>query len=45
MRRVFATAATAAQIAVDGGGEQRREVVGGEMTIRRPKEAEQITRG
>ena len=41
-RRVFATAATARQIAVDGGGDQRREVAG---SIRRPEEAEQVTRG
>ena len=45
MRRAFATAATAEQIAVDGGGDQRREVTGGERTIRRPEEAEQVTRG
>ena len=44
-RRVFAMAATAEQIAVDGGGDQRREVAGGERTIRRPEEAEQVTRG
>ena len=30
---------------VDGGRVQRREVVGGEETIRRPEEAEQDTRG
>ena len=42
---MFATAATAEQIAVDGGGDQRREVAGGEKTIRRPEEAEQDTRG
>ena len=41
----LATAATAGQIAVDGGGDQRREVAGGEKTIRRPEEAEQVTRG
>ena len=35
-----ATAATAGHIAVDGGGDQRREVAGGERTIRRPEEAE-----
>ena len=29
---------------VDGDGNQRREVAGGEETIRRPKEAEQDTR-
>ena len=45
MRRVFATAATTKQIAVDGGGDQRREVAGGERTIRRPEEAEQVTQG
>ena len=44
-RRVFATVATAEQIAVDGGGDQRREVAGGEKTIRRPQEAEQAMRG
>ena len=44
-RRVFATVATAEQIAVDGGGDQRREVAGGEKTIRRPEEAEQVTCG
>ena len=44
-RRVFATAETAEQIAVDGGGDQRREVTGGERTIRRPEEAEQVTGG
>ena len=44
-RRVFATGATAEQIAIDGGGDQRREVAGGEKTIRRPEEAEQVTRG
>ena len=37
--------ATAGQIAVDGGGDQRREVAGGERMIRRPEEAEQVTRG
>ena len=42
---MFATAATAEQIAVDGGGDQRREVAGGKRMIRRPKEAEQVTRG
>ena len=40
MRQVFATAATAEQIAIDDGGDQRREVAGGEKTIRRPEEAE-----
>ena len=30
---------------IDGGRIQRREVVGGEETIRRPEEAEQDTRG
>ena len=44
-RRVFATAATAGQIAIDGGGDQMREVAGGEKTTWRPKEAEQVTRG
>ena len=39
-RRVFATAATAEQIAVDGGGDQRWEVAGGEKMIWRPEEAE-----
>ena len=39
-RRVFATPATAEQIAIDGGGDLRREVAGGEKTIRRPEEAE-----
>ena len=42
---MFATAATAEQIAIDGGGDQRREVGGGERTIRRPEEVEQVTRG
>ena len=42
---MFATAATAEQIAVDGGGDQWREVAGGEKTIRRPEEEEQVTRG
>ena len=44
MRRAFATAATAGQIAIDGGGDQRREVAGDERTIQRPEEAEQVTR-
>ena len=44
-RRVFATAATAEQIAADGGGDLRREVAGGKRTIRRPEAAEQDTRG
>ena len=35
--------ATAGQIAVDGDGDQRREVAGDERTIRRPEEAEQVT--
>ena len=39
-RGVFATATTAEQIVVDDGGDQRREVTGGEKTIRRPEEAE-----
>ena len=43
--RVFATAATAEQIAIDGGGDRRREVAGGKKTIRRPEEAEQVMRG
>ena len=34
----------AGQIAIDGGGDQRREVAGGEKMIRRPEEAEQVTR-
>ena len=38
-------AATVGQIAVDGGGDQQREVAGGEKTIRRPEVAEQDTRG
>ena len=42
---MFATSATAEQIAVDGSGDQRREVAGGERTIWRPEEAEQVTRG
>ena len=33
------------QIAIDGGGDQRREVPGDERTIQRPEEAEQVTRG
>ena len=37
--------ATAGQIAIDVGGDQRREVAGGENTIRTPEEAEQVTRG
>ena len=37
-------AATAGQIAVDGDGNQWREVAGGKETIRRPEEAEQDTR-
>ena len=44
-RRVFSTAAMAEQIAVDGGGDQWLEVAGGERTIRRPEEAEKVTRG
>ena len=44
-RRVFATAATAEQIAVDGDGGQWWEVASGVKTIRRPEEAEQVTRG
>ena len=44
-RRVFAMAAMAEQIAIDGGRDQRWEVAGGERTIRRPEEAEQVTRG
>ena len=42
---MFATVATAGQIAVDGGGDQWREVAGGERTIQRPEEAKQVTRG
>ena len=42
---MFATAATAEQIAVDGGGDQQREVAGSEKMIQRPEEAEQVTRG
>ena len=42
---MFATAAKAEQISVDGSGDQRREVAGGERTIWRPEEAEQVTRG
>ena len=41
----LATATTAGQIAVDGGGDQRREVAGSERTIRRPEKAEQAMRG
>ena len=41
----LATAATAGQIAVDGGGDQRREVADRERMIRRPEAAEQDTRG
>ena len=44
-RRVFATAATTEQIAIDGGGDHQREVAGGERTIRRPEEAKQVTCG
>ena len=40
----LATAATVETISVDSGGDQRREVAGGERTIRRPKEAEQVMR-
>ena len=40
MRQVFATAATAEQIVVDGGGDQRREVAAGEKMTQRPEEAE-----
>ena len=36
---------TAKQNSIDGDGNQRREVAGGEETIRRPEEAEQDTRG
>ena len=35
----------AEQNSVDGDGNQRREVDGGEETIRRPEEAEQDMRG
>ena len=38
-------ATTAEQISVDGDGNQRREVAGGEETIWRPEAAEQDTRG
>ena len=38
-------AATAENKSVDGDGNQRREVAGGEETIRRPEEAERDTRG
>ena len=38
-------AATAVEISVDGVGDERREVAGNERTIRRPEEAEQVTRG
>ena len=41
----LATAATTGKIAVDGGGDQRREVACSERRIRRPEEAEQVTRG
>ena len=34
----------AEQISVDGDGNQRWEVAGGEETIQRPEEAEQDTR-
>ena len=44
-RRVFATTATAEQISIDGAGDHQREVAGGEKMIRRPEEAEQVTRG
>ena len=37
-------AATVEQKSVDGDGNQRQEVAGGEETIRRPEEAEQDTR-
>ena len=37
-------AATAGQIAIDGGGDQRREVAGDERTIRRTELAEQDMR-
>ena len=33
------------KISVDGGGDQRREVAGGERTIWRPEEEEQVMRG
>ena len=42
MRRVVATAE---QITVDGGGDQRREVAGDEETIRTLESAELDTRG
>ena len=38
-------ATTAAKISVDGDEHQRREVAGGEKTIRRPEDAEQVMRG
>ena len=38
-------AATVEQKSVDGDGNQRQEVAGGEETIRRPEEAEQDTCG
>ena len=40
----FTTAATEGQKSVDGDENQRREVAGGEETIRRPEEVEQDTR-
>ena len=36
---------TSGQNPVDGDGNQRWEVAGGEKTIRRPEEAEQVTCG
>ena len=38
-------AATKGQNSIDGDGNQRREVAGGEEMIRRPEEAEQDMRG
>ena len=38
-------AATEGQKSIDGDGNQRREVAGGEKTILRPEEVEQDTRG
>ena len=41
----FAMATMTEQNSVDGDGNHRREVAGGEETIQRPEEAEQDTRG
>ena len=43
--REFATATMAEQNSIDSDGDQRREVAGGEETIRRPEEADQDMRG